>query len=207
MNKTRGETDILNRKCRQCKREIEDDHHILNKCRANEGLITKRHDYLVKKIAKELQKKDKANKVWLERSWRKGREIVRLDITVAKDGHCQIMQATCPYEVSREYLQSRGEEKINKYKGLIQNELNQVECSSGEVLSIVIDTLGAMLERTNESLKKLKLTKHCAAFQMTAIKGSVSILNSHLRRDDFKKGLKRKKVLTRAIQKVVCMTM
>ena len=85
--------------------------------------------------------------------------------------------------------------------------MNQVECSSGEVLSIVIDTLGAMLERTNESLKKLKLTKHCAAFQMTAIKGSVSILNSHLRRDDFKKGLKRKKVLTRAIQKVVCMTM
>ena len=72
-------------------------------------------------------------------------------------------------------------------------------------MSIVIGTLGTMLERTNESLKRLKLTKHHAAFQMTGIKGSVSILNSHLRRDDFKKGLK--KALTRAIQKVVCMTM
>ena len=51
-------------------------------------------------------------------------------------------------------------------------------------MSIVIGTLGTMLERTNESLKRLKLTKHRAAFQMTAIKGSVSILNSHLRRDD-----------------------
>ena len=187
MNKTRGETEILKRKCRQCKTEIEDDHHILNKCRANEGLITKRHDYLVKKIAKELQKKDKANKVWLERSWRKGREIVRPDITVVKDGHCQIIEITCPYEVSREYLQSQGEEKNNKYKGLIQNELNQVECNSGEVLSIVIGSLGTMLERTNKSLKRLTLTKHRQAFQMTAIKGTVNILNSHMRRDDSKK--------------------
>ena len=188
MNKRRGETDILKRKCRQCKTEIEDDHHILNKCRANEGLmITKRHDYLVKRIAKELQKKDKANKVWLERSWRKGREIVRPDITVVKDGHCHIMEITCPYEVSREYLQSQEEEKINKYKGLIQNELNQVECNSGEVLSIVIGSLGTMLERTNESLKRLTLTKHRQAFQMTAIKGTVNILNSHMRRDDSKK--------------------
>ena len=200
MNKTRGETDIFKRKCRQCKTEIENDHHILNKCRVNEGLITKRHDYRVKKMAKELQNKEKANRIWLERSWRKGREIVRADITVVKDGHRQIIEVTCPYEVSREYLQYREEEKINKHiKGLIQNELNQVECNSGEVLSTVNGSLGTMLERTNKSLKKLKLTKHREAFQMTAIKGSVNILNSHLRRE-FQKGLKCKKAFTWAKQ-------
>lgn len=47
INKTRGESDMQLRKCRQCKEELDDDKHILSKCKLSNGLITKRHDHLV----------------------------------------------------------------------------------------------------------------------------------------------------------------
>ena len=46
-NKHRGDSDMNKRRCRLCRDGIEDDAHILNKCRMNESLITKRHDYIV----------------------------------------------------------------------------------------------------------------------------------------------------------------
>ena len=56
MSKTRGEADMRLRKCRQCKEEPEDYQHILNKSRFNKGLMTKRHDYLIRKIRRQPMK-------------------------------------------------------------------------------------------------------------------------------------------------------
>ena len=55
-NKHRGDPDMKKRRCRWSRDGIEDNAHILNKCRMNEGLITKRHDFIVNKIGKELKK-------------------------------------------------------------------------------------------------------------------------------------------------------
>ena len=188
MNKTRGEPDVRRRRCRKCNEELEDDQHILNKCKLNEGLMTRRHDHLVKKIGKELRRSNSNGKIWIERAWRNGREIVRPDLTIVDENrHCTVIEVTCPYEISKKYLQQREEEKRAKYKRLVQHELSQVECETGEVVSIVIGSMGTIPKKTNENLKKMKLTRQREALQMTVMKGSVNILNSHFRRDDFKK--------------------
>ena len=87
--------------------------------------------------------------------------------------HCIIIKFTCPYESSIEYLDQQAQDKVNKYQPLLQ-DLQQVDCQSGEITSW-----------TNAELRKLKLSKHKEALQMTVIKGSVNILNHHLQRDDF----------------------
>ena len=57
VNKTSGIQERQTKICTRCKlREIEDDMNILAKCTFNKDLITKRHDHLVRKIAKELKK-------------------------------------------------------------------------------------------------------------------------------------------------------
>ena len=100
---------------------------------------------------------------------RKGREIVKPDITMVKDGHCTIIEMTCPYEASMDYLQQREEENVSKCIALIQGELHQVECHTGEVISLVIGRMGTILEKTNGNLKRVRLTKQRGTFQMTTI--------------------------------------
>ena len=98
---------------------------------------------------------------------------------------CVIIELTCPYESSIEYLDQRAQDKVTKYQPLLQ-DLQQVDCQSGEIISLVIGSLGT-ITRTNAELRKLKLSKHKELLQMTVIKGNVNILNHHLRRDDFQR--------------------
>lgn len=72
--------------------------HVLATCTFNKGLITKRHDYTINKIAKELAKRHPNAKVWEERSWRSGTELLRLDITMVQDKKASIVEIKIPYE-------------------------------------------------------------------------------------------------------------
>ena len=74
INKTRGRTDMEEKKCRQCHLEIENDQHIPSTCEYNKKLIQERHNWLVHKIGKELKSKYPNRKIQLERSWRLGTE-------------------------------------------------------------------------------------------------------------------------------------
>ena len=85
----------------------------------NDGLISKRHGYVVKKIAKELRKKDDNGTIWVERAWRYGRELWRPYITIIRDNHFTLVEVTCPYETSIRYLNQRSEKKKQKYDQLI----------------------------------------------------------------------------------------
>ena len=73
--------------------------------------------------------------------------------------------------ISKEYLQ-REKEKVAKYRKLIEHELDQVECKTGEVTSIVIDSMDTIPDKINQELKRLGLTKQREALQMLIIKGS-----------------------------------
>ena len=94
---------------------------------------------------------------------------------MVKDGHCSIIEVACPYESSIEYLNQSVRDKFHKYIPLL-NKLSQVDCNSGEIISLVI-----------ELLKYLRLSKHKEALQMTETKGSVNTLHHHFRREDFEK--------------------
>ena len=189
VNKTRGRDNLEEKKCKRCKSgATEDDAHILASCKYNKDLITKRHDYVAKKIAKELVQKNPAAKIWREHSWRYGNEIVRPDITMVNGNECTIIEVTIPYETSNEYIHQRRDQKIEMYKKLIKDELTQVECISGQIIPFVIGALGTITTHTNQDLKKLKLSSIKDALQMTVATGSINILNSHFRRNDFEQG-------------------
>ena len=115
INKTRGRSDMEEKRCRQCCSETEDGQHILSKCELNRKLIQERHDRLVNEIGKELKIKYPNRKVQGERTWRRGAGLIKPDITtVDENGHCIIIELTCPCESIVEYLQQRKVEKERK---------------------------------------------------------------------------------------------
>ena len=78
----------------------------------------------------------------IERTWRKGTELIKPDVTGIDEckGHCVIAGLTCPNESSKEYLQQR------KYRSLILDRLRQIGFITGEVVGVTIGTMGTILE-------------------------------------------------------------
>ena len=110
---------------------------------------------------------------------------MRPDITVVDGRKVTIIEVTIPYECSKDYIERRRREKIQKYQELIDEELQQVQCTEEEVIPIVIGCLGTMMETTIKDLKKLNLQHQKDGLQMTLSTGSVNIFNNHFRRSDF----------------------
>ena len=76
-------------------------------------------------------------------------------------------------------------EQSEKYQQLLEDdEIQQVQCTKGEVIPIIIDT-ETITETTNKDLQKLQLQEQGDALQMTIATGTVNILNNHLGRNDF----------------------
>ena len=128
INKTRGKADPNTKKCKRCNsNKIEDHAHILSACPYIKELITKRHDYIVKKLTKEIQINHPNEKVWRQCSWRQGTEIMRPNIALVKGEEAYIIEITIPYKKNNEYLKQRRQDKINKYEPLLQEDgLTQV---------------------------------------------------------------------------------
>ena len=120
---------------------------------------------MVNKIGKELKNNFPGSKIQIEHSWRRETELVKPDITVTdeKESHCVIIEVTCPYESSKEYLHQRKLEKEKEYRSLIPEELWQVKCNTGEVIGIVIGTMGTILEDSHRAIERLGLVNQCSA--------------------------------------------
>ena len=190
INKTRGRGNLDEKRCKRCRSgATEDDAQILASCKYNKDLITKCHDYVTKKIAKELIRNRPTAKIWREQLWRTGSEILRSDITMVDGDNCTIIKVTIPYEMSEKYTNQRRRQKVEKYEQLIkiQDGLRQVDCTSGQVIPVVIGALGTTTAANNQDLKTLKLSSIEDALQMTISTDSVNILNSHFRRNDFER--------------------
>lgn len=68
---------------------------------------------LVNKIGKELKQNNPQAKIQIERTWRKGTELIKPDITMMDEEkkHCTVIEITCPFEISTKYMQQRKEDK------------------------------------------------------------------------------------------------
>ena len=105
---------------------------------------------------------------------------MRPDIAMVNREKVSKVEVTLPYETSEEYLEKRRSEKKAKYKRLVEEELQQTQCTEGEIIPIVIGALGTMTKQTLADLKHLKLTKQKDALQMTIATGSINIISNHL---------------------------
>ena len=162
--------------------------HILAACDQIKDQITKRHDYGVKKIVKELMSNQ-------QHPTRKNleRKIMEDRYGTAATGHnhvendevTTIIEVTILYETSNQYLEQRRHDRINKYeKILLEDGLLQVECNKERIVPIVIGALGNFTDSTNKDLYHLKLQKQHDVLQMIVATGFVNIINNHLRRED-----------------------
>ena len=89
-------------------------------------------------------------------------------------------------EKSKKHLAQRRMEQSEKYQQLLEDdEIQQVQCTKGEVIPIINGALGTITETTNKDLQKLQLQEQGDALQMTIATGTVNILNNHLGRNDF----------------------
>ena len=69
------------------------------------------------------------------------------------------------------------------------------------MISIVIGAVGTITESTNTNLKRLGLTKQRDVMQMTVMKGSVNILNAHLKPTEDRPARKKRKAVGYHIHK------
>lgn len=102
--------------------QVEDYGHILSSCMFNKDLIIKQHGYVVKTVAKELMETHPNAKIWTERSWRSGTELLRPDVTMVEGEEARIIEITLPYERSEEYLKQRRKDKSEKFLQLLSED-------------------------------------------------------------------------------------
>ena len=98
-----------------------------------------------------------------------------------------IIEVTCIYETSKEYLIQRKLEKEKKYRSLIPKELWQVKYKPGEGIRIAIRTMGTTMDGSHKALRRLGLINHCDDLQMITMNSSVILLNKHFSTGDFNK--------------------
>ena len=179
INKTRGNQNQELKKCRRCKKTAETDIHVLNECSHNKNAISRRHNMIVNKIAKELKKVGYV--VWTEKTHSVNLINLKPDITIWKENICKLIEITIPYERNDRILLERELFKENKYKDIkkehlsISNPTNEVK-----VIGIAIGTAGTINESTANKLTRLGLSKKITtALQMTVLHESSRIWRGH----------------------------
>ena len=95
INRNRGDDDQRKKFCSHEKAETY--LHVLNECTKTHHARSKRHNLVVNKIGKELKKIDYT--VWLEKTFVVNQQRYKPDITAYKDGCCNFIEITCPYEM------------------------------------------------------------------------------------------------------------
>ena len=144
--------------------KLESTAHILSGCKEIKNNYSKRHDYMVEKIASEL--KPHCNDIYINKTVRstfpdttvESRVLdLKPDILMKYDEGVNIMDIGCPYDL---YIEATYKTKIEKYQ-CIKEYLNHqgIDCV---VSAIVIGSLGTIHSQALKVLMNLKMNKRVA---------------------------------------------
>ena len=159
-----------NQPCRRCgdRRDKENAFHLLNHCKLNMPLYTKRHNAVLDILANLLTKAG-LNPTINRKT--EGSEL-RPDVELAISGSRVLIDVRVSYDVAQNLEQAR-EEKVAKYKEL------------GTILPLIVGSLGSWLP-TNENIRAFLgiSDRRWATFRrlarVAAIKGSMEIIRESL---------------------------
>ena len=159
---------IEDKSCRHCHREAETGFHVLNHCRMNLTLATKRHDAILSLLEKLLIRQGLNPTV---NKCVPGQRL-RPDIELLVSGSRVLIDVNVPYD-NEGNLEIAFNRKVNKYMTL------------GNILPLVVGSLGSWHPRNQDIPSLLGIDgRSWGAFRkkarLAAIQGSVSILQSHL---------------------------
>ena len=163
-------------RCRTCNRTAETICHAINECPKVHDSISKRHNFIVKRIGKEL--KNVGWDVQQERTYQVGQERLRPDISASKNNEIALIDVTVPFENQADTLNRREEEKELKYRVIRKEHLGRPTSEDVQVkcVGIAIGSAGTICNSTRKKLRKLGLNKKTAtSVSMSAIKNSAII--------------------------------
>lgn len=184
INMTRGRKNQLEKLCRKCKTAAETDLHVLQTCPRikQKKLVSKRHNLVVNKIAKELKKARPNAEVFTERRWNYATTYCVPDISILEENLWQILDVRISYVHSTERLDQGEREKERKYRLIFGSEavVGMTPDQRIEYYGICIGAAGTIDKRTITKLAYVKYPrKKIPHLAITAAQGSAQIMRSH----------------------------
>ncbi|KFD59440.1 hypothetical protein M514_28381 [Trichuris suis] len=150
-----GDHRTLCRRCGDVSRAPESLAHISQTCAFCHGLIIRRHDAIVQKLAQLAQ--NQGFQCTTEPIIRINDQTHKPDLVLAKNSSCWTIDVSIPWE-SRDPLDRRHMQKCQKYRCLaepVKKLTNSTEFSTG---AIVIGARGAWCERNDDTLSRAGLS-------------------------------------------------
>ena len=179
INRTGGRRNPTEKRCRNCLKVAETDLHVLNECPINHELISKRHNEVCNKIAKEFKRVHPNDIVQRERTWRVGAVPYKPDITIYQENKVILLEVTIPYENQHSTLIRRKHEKESKYQ-ILKNNIIITEDVEVDVVGVAIGSAGTISKQTAGKLRKLNLVTQARALQMITLHYSCLIWFNHI---------------------------
>ena len=176
INTTRGRPD-LSKLCRRCHATAETDIHVLQICPANQSLIKRRHDIIVRRIGADLR--DKGWTVAIERVFMIASGRRHPDLWMYKDNIAILADVQIPYEKDEATLKDRLNKKQLKYDELLNECGFPDTATERKVLGLIIGAAGTMIPETETPFRELQLKSKLNTYCRLAAEGSSKIWFQH----------------------------
>ena len=168
--------------CRQCSAPLETLGHILGQCRATKRRRIRRHDEIRDLIVEEVTKAGLGVSVTKEPSLRPpSGGVLKPDLVLQNRGRVFVVDVTVRHEDGNNLSEGRNS-KLDKYGRLIPHLRTVLGATSGEVLPIVVGTMGAMPRETVRALATLGIVdRHTLlTISLMALRSSIEIYHDFM---------------------------
>ena len=158
-----------NKSCRRCGCPMETTAHVLNACPNGMAAMTERHDGVLARLAKSIEKAGHTTRI--NRSW--GEDHLRPDLVITSMDPITIIDVTVPFDEPANLLAAHAR-KVQKYSHL------------GSTLPFVVGSLGSWLPTNDLIATTLGISPRTwnsvrRDSRLLAIRGSLTIARQHIR--------------------------
>ena len=165
--------------CRRCSQSNEYEMHILQECSFGKQLRQRRHNVIVKAVAKDLRTKG-----WTveEEKWiRHEGENFKPDLIFWRGQVGYIADVQIPYEKNKMTLEDRMNKKAEKYEEKLWSTRMPTTVTDRKALGLIIGTTGTVMECNTQPFRELRLLSKLDGYCRMAAQGSAAIWRCHHR--------------------------
>ncbi|KAI3384328.1 hypothetical protein SNEBB_010903 [Seison nebaliae] len=116
---TRSSTRFFNggkTRCRGCGGPTENVKHLISKCPANQGLITLRHNCIIKELTKIGSRNTENTKIYQEKVFETADGRIKPDLILVTNRIAKVFEVAVPFEDNDSTLENNYQNKLKKYK-------------------------------------------------------------------------------------------
>ncbi|KAI3378731.1 hypothetical protein SNEBB_000499 [Seison nebaliae] len=163
---TRSSTKFFNggkTRCRGCGGPSETVKHLISKCPANHGLITLRHNEVVKQLIA-LGPRNPRARIYQEKVFKTIDGNIKPDIILVDGNIAKVFEVAVPFEENDSTLLSTYQVKLNKYKKHKEVIREKLQVDSVIFEPLILGAMGDILEKSaNAIVQHFKVNKYAIA--------------------------------------------